>query len=639
MFSTIRAGFIFSLLTCLCAALIGRVAWLQTAGRQNILARADRQEQESQVLPARRGTIFDANGILMAGTIQTSTLFIDARFMFDHYQSEGRSLVDMDKAIAGLAAVVDKRPFEIAKVLGDNPNARFVKIAENLDDNQTAAIGKLNIPGAGISHDYARYYPLGAMAAHILGGVGTNGIGLDGLELKFNNVLAGRAGYEVMTKDGHRRAIGADEQDYAPPRHGQNLVLTIDTNIQLIAEQELADSCQEFQAHRGEVVVMDPRTGAVLALANYPTFNPQNPEDSAPPTTRPAHATNDADDNNPDPRRNSCLVSPFEPGSIFKPFIAGPAFAWNVTNPLEIWPIPGGVYTTPYGRKVTDVHAYGPLPTWDVLVKSSNIGMSLLGERLGNARLYRAITSFAFGRPTGIELPGESTGLLNPLAKWTKYSTESVSQGYEVMVTPLQLARAMCAYANGGHLIQPHLIKGVLDADGNLIARTPTPDLSTLPQIVDTHTVEVMRRILCDVPIRGTAAGTRSDTWNIFGKTGTAHISLGKAGYSETRFNSSFICGGPAENPQLVIAFIIHDPNRNIAHYGGAVAGPGAMHLMERALSYMQVPPSPDLPPPPPEVAKLLWEYNPKLYEPKKAAAAQSVSRAGSPDEIAITHD
>jgi hypothetical protein len=149
-----------------------------------------------------------------------------------------------------------------------------------------------------------------------------------------------------------------------------------------------------------------------------------------------------------------------------------------------------------------------------------------------------------------------------------------------------------------------------------------------------------MRRILCDVPIRGTAAGTRSNTWNIFGKTGTAHISLGKSGYSQTRFNSSFICGGPAENPQLVITFIIHDPNRNIAHYGGAVAAPGAMRLMERTLSYLQVPPSPDLPPPPPEVAKLLWEYNPKLYEPKKAAAvAQTGSATDAPAQIVATHD
>ena len=628
MFSSIRAGFIFCLLACLFAGLVGRVAWLQTAGRENILSRAERQEHQSSVLPARRGPIWDTNGILMAGTVQTSTVFVDARFMFDHYQSDGRSLVDMDDAVAKLAAVVDKRPFEIAKLLGESPDARYVKIAENLDDNQAAAIDKLKLPGVGISHDYARYYPLGAMAAHILGGVGTNGVGLDGLELKFNTILSGKPGYEVMTKDSQRHAIAADAEDYSPPRHGQNLVLTIDTNIQMIAEQELADSCDKFQAHRGEVVVMDPRTGAILALANYPTFNPQNPEDSAPPTTRASHGINDADDNNPDPRRNSCLVSPFEPGSIIKPSIAGPAMAWNVTNPLEIWPIPGGVYTTPYGRKITDVHAYGPLPMWDVLVKSSNIGMSLLGERLGNARLYRAITSFGFGRPTGVELPGESPGLLNPLAKWTKYSTESVSQGYELMVTPLQLARAMCVYANGGHLIQPHLIKGVLDADGNLIAKTPTVNLASLPQVIDPQTVGIMRRILCDVPIRGTAQGTRSDTWNIFGKTGTAHISLGKAGYSETRFNSSYICGGPAENPQVVIVFIIHDPNRDIAHYGGAVAAPGAMRLMERTLSYLQIPPSPSLPPPPPEVAKLLWEYNPKLYEPKQTPAGQALSAA-----------
>jgi cell division protein FtsI/penicillin-binding protein 2 len=214
----------------------------------------------------------------------------------------------------------------------------------------------------------------------------------------------------------------------------------------MIAEQELALRCEMYQANRGECVVMDPKTGDVLALANWPSFNPQNLEDSKPET-----------------RRDRVLTDPYEPGSTIKPFIAGPAFAWNITHPTEVIHTGGKRWYTPYHRLIEDVHGYDDLAMWDVLVKSSNIGMSQLGERMGNEKLHQALSSFHFGQPTGIELPGEDPGRLNPLDKWTKFSTESVSQGYEIMVTPMQLARGFCAYANGGRLVQPHIVKGILD--------------------------------------------------------------------------------------------------------------------------------------------------------------------------------
>ncbi len=167
-------------------------------------------------------------------------------------------------------------------------------------------------------------------------------------------------------------------------------------------------------------------------------------------------------------RRDRVLTDPYEPGSTIKPFIAGPAFAWNVTRPTEIFKT-GKKWYTPYHRMIEDVHGYDQLAMWDVLVKSSNIGMSQLGERMGNPRLHEALSSFRFGTPTGIELPGEDPGRLNPLKQWNKFSTESISQGYEIMVTPMQLARGFCAYANGGRLVQPHIVKGVLDEQGNVI--------------------------------------------------------------------------------------------------------------------------------------------------------------------------
>jgi cell division protein FtsI/penicillin-binding protein 2 len=292
-----------------------------------------------------------------------------------------------------------------------------------------------------------------------------------------------------------------------------------------------------------------------------------------------------------------------------------------IFRPDEIFKTGGQHYVTPYGRKITDVHnGYPQLAFWDVLVKSSNIGMSMLGERMGNDKLWRALNSFGFGTPTGIELPGESGGKLQPLKKWTKYSTESTAQGYELMVTPLQLARGFAAYANGGRLVQPRLVRGFLDADGNTVSEKKPTAFDLLPQVIEPRTAAQMKRILCDVPVRGTAMKARSKTWNIFGKTGTAHISLGPGrGYSENLFNSSFIAGCPAEDPKLVVAFVVHKPHAE-SHYGGAVAAPGASRLLERCMAYLQVPASPDLPPPPANIAAVLWEYHANVYQNRTAS-------------------
>ena len=581
------------------SALVARVAYLQTYGRQMTIRRAERQQHQAIALQARRGGIFDANGILMAGTVQTRTLYVDPKFMTDSYSIPPRSLVQMDDAISQLAKILDKEPYTLSQLLSDQAAKRYVKVADSLDDETTDRILALHIPGLGVTPADARYYPMGSLAAHILGGVSKDNRGIEGVELKFDKVLAGQNGFERVLKDARRRPLAVAADDYVAPQHGKHLVLTIDTNIQMIAEQELGDTCKHFQAARGEVVVMDPKTGNVLALANWPTFDPATLTDCDPLI-----------------RKNRAITDPYEPGSTIKPFIVGPALAWGVAHPTDLFHLGGAHYTTPYGRHITDVHGYDELCLWDVLVQSSNIGMSILGEKLGNSRLHRALDSWNFGHRTGIELPGEKPGLLNYLPKWTKYSTESVSQGYEVTVTPMQLARGFCGYANGGRLVTPHLLKGFLDTDGNVVDPTPATPLADCPQVVDSNTAAEIKRILSDVPIRGTAAGThtRSSVWNIFGKTGTSHISNGKGGYSETKFNSSFLGAAPAEDPRLVIALIVHEPLKSLAHYGGWVAAPGASRVLQRSLAYLQVPSSPDLPLPPANVAAELVHYNPKVY-------------------------
>jgi cell division protein FtsI/penicillin-binding protein 2 len=604
-FSPIRAAVTMVSITAALVALIGRVAYLQTYGREHTIRSAERQQHQSETLYARRGSVFDSTGLLLAGTVQTTSLFIDPHFMQEQFQENGRSLVDMDKALNELAKLIDKDPFELAKQLGDEYQSRYIRVADNLDDETIDAIEKMKLPGVGFVPVNVRYYPMGSIASHILGGVGADGTGLEGLELKYEKLLAGKNGYKRTLKDAKRQPIAVNAEDYLPPQNGQHLILTIDANIQMIAEQELAAQCREFGAKRGEVVIMDPTTGDVLALGNYPTFNPQNLEDST-----------------KEVRRNRCLTDPYEPGSTIKPFIAGPAIAWNITRADEKFDIPGMTYITSYGRKISDVHGYPPLALWDVLVKSSNIGMAKLGERMGNGRLFDALAMFNFGKPTGIELPGEDGGLVNPLKKWNKYSTESIAQGYELMVTPLQLARGMCAYSNGGHLLQPRLVKGVLDETGNVMSASKPRELRETPVIIDPIAAAQIKRILADVPVRGTGTKARSKTWNIYGKTGTAHISRG--GTYLNAYNSSFIGGAPYENPRLVIAMVIHEVEvQGTNYYGGTVSAPAAGRALERALAYLQVQASPDLPEPPPQIASKLYQYNPSVYRIRTVAARE----------------
>jgi cell division protein FtsI (penicillin-binding protein 3) len=611
-FSVKLALCIFALIAGTLTVLVGRAGYLQTYKREKIIRSAERQQHQTETLYARRGSIFDCNGMLMAGTVQTTALFIDPKFMFEQFEAEELSPQKINETVSKLAYIIDVPAKDLHQILDDRHESRYVKIAEHLSDEAVNEILKMDLPGVGFTPQSERYYPMGALAAHILGGVQKDNVGLEGVELKFDKLLAGKDGFKRSIKDGRRRELWTAAEDYMPPQNGQHLVLTIDANIQMIVEQELENVCKSYNAKEGEAVVMDPKTGAVLALANWPNFNPQN-----------------LDDSTKEVRTNRAIVVPYEPGSTIKPFIVGPALAWKVSRPDEVFHTGGKVWHTSYGRKIEDVHGYDKLALWDVLVKSSNIGMSMLGGRLGNGRLHQALDGFHFGDRTGIELPGENGGLLNALPKWTRYSTESVSQGYELMVTPLQLARGFCAYANGGRLVTPRLIKGALDENGQVVARYESEDLAKMPEVVEPTTSALMRRIMCDTLVRGTAKTARSNLWNIFGKTGTAHVSLkGQRGYSDDKYTSSFIGGAPYENPRLVIAFVVHEPDKekalseNKSYYGGAVAAPGASKALERSLAYLQVPASPDLPLPPQNIQNVLYDFSPKVYERKIQTAS-----------------
>lgn len=564
-----RAALVLGALGLALVALLGRTAFLQTAGAR-AAAYAERQHDATATLDARRGSIFDARGQLLAANVTGRSAFIDPAFFLE----QNPDPADRDAVLDVLAEILLIDPRTLAATVDQRREDRFVVVAEHLADDQQRAVRALGVKGVGLSDTPRRLYPAGSLAAHVLGSVGSDGNGLEGVELARDGTLEGQPGTARQVLDARRRPLLLAAADLTPPHHGRHLVLTLDANIQRITEEELAATCRAHNAKSGQAVVMDPRTGDVVALAVWPSYDPSAPGDAA----------NEL-------RRNRAITDPYEPGSVLKPFIVAAAIDDGLTRPDEVWPINGATWRTSYGRTITDVYGYHDLNTWDVLVKSSNVGMSMLGNRMGNDRLHAALGEFGFGQRGGIGLPGEGAGMVLPLSRWTKYSTESISQGYEMLATPLQLVRAVSAIANNGWLPTPRVVKGTLTEDGGLMPEPSKP----MRQAVSPEAAAWLRRIMADVPVRGTAKNARSDTYHLFGKTGTAHQAVdGK--YDEEHYAASFIGGGPYEAPRLTIAIVVHEPDKSIAHYGGLVAAPAAGQILERALQYLEVPPSPDLP-------------------------------------------
>lgn len=658
-FSLARAACVLSVVVAGFGVLAGRVAYLQTYGREKTVRQAERQQHRQQVLPSRRGSVFDRNGLLIAGTSQSKVLFADPKFMAEVFTDEaekeislredraellakGKKVTEhtpeqiekakrvfparyapadhgvdraMDAALAEVAAILGRDPSEIIRIVRVKPDGRFVRLAERVDDVAAEAIADLKIPGLGFTPMPVRNYPLVDLASHILGGISNDGVGIDGLEARYEKILRGRDGFLREQADSRGRPIAVTAEDYVAPVHGKHLVLTIDANIQMIAEQELRASIAQFGAKSGEVVVMDPWTGEIMALANWPTYEPSSYLASG-----------------EEARINRALVAPYEPGSTIKPFIVGPALEGGVVRVGEVFNTNDGRYRTPYGRMIEDVHAYDHLTVWDILVKSSNIGMSHIGERMGNPKLHASLTQFGFGKPTGIELPGENGGLVRGTEKWSKLSADSLVMGYELMVTPLQLAQATSAIANGGMLVKPTVVRGLVDEKGDVTALRSAGTVSQ--RALSEETSAEIRRVLADVMVRGTGTRARSDTYNVFGKTGTAHLTeKGKRGYSPNQYTSSFVGGAPLEHPRLVVAFVIHRAEKKGRQYfGGTTAAPGASMVLERSLKYLDTQASPRLELPPNAIIGRLHNYNERAYSewPENVRKARAIEAAAT---------
>ncbi len=552
-------------------ALAARLVSLQAFAHTRLDERALRQHGRVETLAARPGDIVDARGRLLASSVDASSVFVDPAAIIEQQRPE---------VAASLAVALDLDAGELRNRIESNAQRRFLWIKRRLTESEARAVRDLKWPAhwVGLRVETQRCYPQGRLASHVLGIRDIDGTPRDGIERVFDPVLRGRDGQRVVAHDARGKTLAVFEHLTELPQSGSNVVLTIDSAIQAYVEDALGRVVEQWRPASATAIVMDPRTGELLALANRPAFDLDDPSTAT-----------------PDAWVNRAAGDSYEPGSTFKPFVMAAAIDWGLVNPAETIDCHGGVYRMG-PRLLHSHHPNGPLSVPDVMIRSDNIGMAIIGERMTNAGLFRAVESFGFGRPTGVELPGESAGVVRPLREWTDfYSTGSVPIGQELATTPIQLITAFCALANGGNLLRPRVIRAVVGADGKRLQVFDKPELVGRP--VSTSTARFMvETVLRGVVEHGTGRRAQLANYTVFGKTGTAQKQAETGGYTPGRHVSSFIAGAPASDPEVVVLVVVNDPSVGKDHYGGEVAAPAVAEILQKTLGYLHVPPDLDTP-------------------------------------------
>jgi cell division protein FtsI/penicillin-binding protein 2 len=575
-----RIKLLAGLMVSLWLIVAARLVHVQQFQNRELSAFATRQREIEVEVPARPADIVDRHGKLLASTIVMSSLFVDP------------TRLDVEtEFITGLSAALNLDANHLVETIANarQRNRRFVWLKRRLSDDEVDAVEQLEWPAGshGFRDEFQRCYPQGHLAAHVLGLRDIDGRGRGGVEQSFNYLIVGRPGRRRLVRDAMGRIVEVSFDPESEPQRFDEISLTIDLAVQMFAEQGLDAIIEQWSPRSASVIVMDPRVGDILAMASRPTYSPDDPSDV------PADAW-----------KNQAIGIVYEPGSTLKPFIVAWALEQGVISRDEVFHCENGEYLM--GRRVLhDHHSYGKLSVTDILVKSSNIGMAKIGERLGNAGLYRATTAFGFGNRTGIDLPGELSGLLRPLKKWNSYSTGSIPMGQELAVTPLQLITAHAALANGGRLMTPRILNGVHghrhSAESTFVASTDEPDHSGSTTIV-TPTVQTdIAKWIVEVPMtevvkRGTGTKARLDAYEVFGKTGTSQkMNPNGGGYSDTLHTASFICGAPAHDPRVLVLVVVDEPRSGRTHYGGVIAAPPARQILNRTLLHLGVSPDAEI--------------------------------------------
>ena len=543
------AGFLFFW----CAAICGRLVYLQVFRYGSFVKQAEHQQQREIPLSPKRGVIYDRAGHELAMSV-----LVDSAFAVPS------EVKDLPTAISLITRITGE---DRNVVLADcRSHKTFCWVARKGDDDTIERIRSLHLQGIHFQKEPKRFYPARDLAAQVVGTVGMEDAGQSGIEHSFDDELRGRAGRMFISVDARRQWFSDVEKQ---PEPGQNLVLTIDKNIQYIAEKELDQAIHDTQAIAGTVIVENPHTGEILALANRPTFNPNLRKQITPSALT-----------------NRAVSYVYEPGSTFKLVTISAALEEKLTNPNEIFDCQMGsiVYN---GMRIRDSKPHGLLPVWGVLAESSDVGAIKIALRLGEDRFYKYIRAFGFGQQTGIELPGETRGLTKPVSRWSKVSIAAISMGQEIGISPIQLSALISTFANDGVWVAPRIVAGRVQPQGSPQTVAFHPGSSR--RVISSFTAAEMRSMMQKVVLEGTGRKAILEGYSSAGKTGTAQkVDPATGAYSKTKYIGSFAGFAPVNNPQIVVAVILDSAVG--LHQGGQVSAPVFKRVTQQVLEYLHTP-------------------------------------------------
>jgi len=536
-----------------CLAICGRLIYLQIFCYGSFAKQAEHQQQREIPLSAKRGVIYDRAGHELAMSV-----LVDSAFAVPTEVKDLPTAVSLITRITGEDRNV---------VLADCRNHKtFCWVARKADDETIERIKSLNLQGIHFQKEPKRFYPARDLAAQVVGTVGMEDSGQSGIEHAFDDELRGRAGKMFISVDARRQWFSDVEKQ---PEPGESLVLTIDKNIQYIAEKELDQAIHDTQAIAGTVIVENPHTGEILALANRPTFNPNLRKEIT-----------------PNALTNRAVSYAYEPGSTFKLVTISAALEEKLTNPNEIFDCQMGsiVYN---GMRIRDSKPHGLLPVWGVLAESSDVGSIKIALRLGENRFYKYIRAFGFGQQTGIELPGETRGMTKPASRWSKVSIAAISMGQEIGISPLQLAGLVSTFANDGVWVAPRIVAGKVEPQG--APQTVAFHPSESHRVISGYTAAEMRSMMQKVVLEGTGRKAILEGYTSAGKTGTGQkVDPATGAYSKTKYIASFAGFAPLNNPQIVVAVILDSAVG--PHQGGQVAAPVFRRIAQQVLEHLHTP-------------------------------------------------
>jgi cell division protein FtsI (penicillin-binding protein 3) len=531
-------------------AILARLTYLQLFQYSDYLAKAQRQQQRVFEISPMRGTIYDRKGRELAVSLPMDSVFADPAEISD---------ASMVAQLLSHALDIPAEDIETKIRAAHTP----VRLGKKLSPETVERIDDMNLRGVFFQKENRRVYPQHDLASHVLGYVDVDEKGLGGVEYSLDSVIRGRPGKMIVMADGKRRLYDSSE---SAPEPGGSVTLTIDETIQYIAEKELAAGIEQTHAKHGTIVVQDPNTGELLAVANWPTFDPNDPG-----------AFSD------DSRMDRAVSAAYEPGSVFKVLTMTGAIENHLTNPDELIDCQMGSIDVA-GRLIHDHERFGVISVRDILAHSSDVGSIKIALRMGPERFYEAVRPFGIGQPTGIDLPGENHGLFRPVGEWTPSSIGSIAMGQEVSVTPIQMISAISAVANGGTYSHPTIIRDIQ-------SDRPTEEIigADPHRATDEQTAATVRSMMETVVLKGTGRFAQLDGYSAAGKSGTAQqIDPTTGRYSRTAFNASFVAFAPVGNPAVTILVVLDSPLGG--HEGGPTAGPIVKRVAQQVLTYMGVP-------------------------------------------------